>query len=744
MKIIYLIAGTYRPAGMERVLSAKANGLAAAGYEVVIVTTDQRGRRSAFPLDSSIRCMDLGINYEENNGKAFIDKALKYPIKLLRHRRRLEKLLKKEKADIVVSMFCNDASFLPLIHDGSRKVLEVHFSRFKRLQYGRKGLWAMADRIRCRLDGKTASRFDRFVVLTDEDRDYWGNLHNITTIPNARTFSPAEVPLLEKDRTVIAAGRLESQKGFDRLLHSWAEVPQSLKDEGWKLKIYGDGSQRGALQDLAAALGIWRSVEFIPGCKDMIREYASASIYAMTSRYEGLPMVLLEAQAAGLPIVAMECKCGPKDIVSEGIDGFITPDGDTAAFAARLSELMQSRSLREDMGASAVKASERFDSKRIMTMWQHLFKDLASRRESLVVSAVNLRKGGTLAILRQCLEYLSTHSGDRRITALVHDRSLCDFPGIEYIELPWCTRSWAHRLWAEYVTMHRISKRLASENGAPVDLWLSLHDTTPDVIAKRQEVYCHTSFPFLKIRPHDFLMDPKIPLFAILGRIYFRINVHRNCRIIVQQQWYAQAMSHMLNIPIGRFTVIAPTEGAGAIFGENHTCQDRELVKAGPAAPCREEGRRKAVAGFLYASTADCHKNFETLCRAAQILENKGYKFSVTITVKGDENRYAKWLFRNWGNVRSIDFHGFMTKGELAKAYCDASCLIFPSRVETWGLPISEYMQTNPEGSLLLPDLPYAKETSGGKAAFFPVCDAEALAKLMSEHIRNYENSATR
>ena len=115
----------------------------------------------------------------------------------------------------------------------------------------------------------------------------------------------------------------------------------------------------------------------------------------------------------------------------------------------------------------------------------------------LVISAVNIRKGGTLTVLRDCLRYLSGRS-ELRVTALVHKRDLCDFPGIDYIEIPWSIDGWGKRLKCEYVTMKGISEKLQ-----PVDLWLSLHDTTPNVVAKRQAVYCQTSFPFLKVQLRD-------------------------------------------------------------------------------------------------------------------------------------------------------------------------------------------------------------------------------------------------
>lgn len=426
--------------------------------------------------------------------------------------------------------------------------------------------------------------------------------------------------------------------------------------------------------------------------------------------------------------------------------------------------------------------------------------------KTIVVSAVNLRKGGTLSILRQCLEYLSdlsqgrpvpprlrtwdsvfevpqtssdgasrmaevsqtvpeatlaltnrsegaacgtegnhmpdsgiavTHpggdfgpyeqeplgcvpqkSGGIRVIALVHSRQLCDYPGIEYIEMPWCIRTWAHRLWAEYVTMHKISRQITQRDGHKPDLWLSLHDTTPRVEAQHQAVYCHTSFPFLKVKAHDWLMDPKVPLFAMLTKWAYRINVHKNDYLIVQQNWFADALSDLTRVPRNHFRVIPPISLTPFTAEEN----TKDSLPANEKQPV-----------FLFAATPDCHKNFETLCRASRLLHDQGADFKLILTIKGDENRYARWIHKHWGDIKEIDFHGFMSKDELFCTYRQARCFVCPSRVETWCLPISEYMQTNPGGKLLLADLPYAHETSGEQAVFFDPCNPEELKDKMKQ-----------
>ena len=328
-------------------------------------------------------------------------------------------------------------------------------------------------------------------------------------------------------------------------------------------------------------------------------------------------------------------------------------------------------------------------------------------QRNIVVSAVNLRKGGTLTVLRDCLGYLSARA-DLHVTALVHSRELCDFPGIDYIEIPWSVKSWLRRLWCEYVTMNRISKELPE-----TDLWLSLHDATPRVKARRQAVYCHTSFPFMKIRPRDFRMDAKIPLFALLTQYTYRIFSRRNAYMIVQSAWMRDVLSRLIRFDRERIIVAPPA------FVELPIPQVSPL----------------GLPLFFYPSTADCHKNFETFCEAVRILEQRTGlgRFCAVVTVRGDENRYARWLRKRWGDVDSLEFKGLLSREKLATFYGKASCLVFPSRSETWGLPITEFM---PSGKpMILADLPYAHNTAGGASsvAFFPVSDAAALAGMMQE-----------
>ncbi|MDR1182607.1 MAG: glycosyltransferase family 4 protein [Bacteroidales bacterium] len=377
MRIAYCINGTYNSGGMERVLANKANFLVKRGCEVIIITTDQKGRAPFFALSPKIQCYDLGVNYDENNGKGFINKVWHYPFKQWKHKKSLTKLLDHLRTDIVVSMFGNDVPFIWKIKDGSKKVLEIHFSRFKRLQYGRKGIWKWADAFRNRADGRIVKKFDKFVVLTHEDQAYWGDLPNMIVIENAKNEWGDHKALLES-KNVIAVGRYNYQKGFDRLIEAWRLVHIRFPD--WKLQIVGDGELRSELEMLVGKYNLEGAVVLKKNTSDILSEYLDASLLVLSSRYEGLPMVLLEAMSVGLPMVAFTCKCGPRDLITDGENGFLVPEGDVPELAAQIMQLMEDSALRKEMGEVARIGSERFSEPVIMEKWMQLFDNLIKRK----------------------------------------------------------------------------------------------------------------------------------------------------------------------------------------------------------------------------------------------------------------------------------------------------------------------------------------------------------------------------
>lgn len=379
MKIIYCTHSTYNPGGMERVLYNKVKYLSEQmHWDVTVVTTDQHDRPSFYSFPESVRMIDLGINYSEDNVKGALGKICGYLKKRRKHRKLLEELLIKEKADIVVSLYPSESSFIPDIKDGSKKVLEIHYCKFFRLQYRRNGLLGIIDKWRTWQDERIVRRFDKFVVLTNEDRGYWGDLPNIEVIPNAAMFVADRYSDVSTKR-VIAVGRLDYQKGFDRLIQAWEIVWKSGKYKDWRLDIFGQGEWKDMLLMMIDEKGLNGSAFINRPTKNIGREYSESAMLVMSSNYEGFPMVMIEAMACGLPVVAFDFKCGPKDIISNGENGLIIPNGDIKALAEGMVRLMENNDIRKSMSLNARKIVDTYSEKTVMDKWIALFNSLTAK-----------------------------------------------------------------------------------------------------------------------------------------------------------------------------------------------------------------------------------------------------------------------------------------------------------------------------------------------------------------------------
>ncbi|MBD5274763.1 MAG: glycosyltransferase family 4 protein [Bacteroides sp.] len=339
----------------------------------------------------------------------------------------------------------------------------------------------------------------------------------------------------------------------------------------------------------------------------------------------------------------------------------------------------------------------------------------SKQKSIIVISAINLRMGGGLTILRDCLNYISSShiSKDYRVIALVHAKDIANYPNIEYIEFPKSSSSWLRRLYYEYVYFKRLSNVLKPH------LWLSLHDISPIVYADRQAVYMHNPSIVNKIKLDDLKYDKKYIAFSLFYKYLYRINIHSNSYCIVQQNWFREICSDLYSVPKDKFIVANPN-----LQIQNYTLTKTEQIN-------------KYCVKFFYPSVPRPFKNFETLCEAALILEKKKISnITITITLDGTENAYAKDIFHKYKNCSLINFIGLLNKEDMYKQYEETDCLIFTSRLETWGLPISEFLPT--KKPMILADEPYAHETSQGakEVFFYKTNDAAMLAKIMTNLIK--------
>ena len=373
MKIIYLIHSTCNPGGMERVLLNKVRYLVEEkGWDVTVVTTDQHERPPFYPFPEEVKMVDLGVNYSEDNGKPFLKKLLGFLKKRRLHKKRMTEVLAQVKPDVVDCFYPGECSFMPGMKDGSVKVMELHQSKLFHHQYNRTGLMGLADKYRAVMDERLVRKFDRFVVLTEEDREMWGEMPGIRVIPNAANFIADKHSDCSAKR-VIAVGRLDYQKSFDRLILVWEKVHQQMPD--WRLDIFGQGEWQEMLQGMIDERGLQDCVKLNGSTKDIGKEYAESSMLVMSSHYEGFPMVMIEAMACGLPAVCFDFKCGPRDIIQPEENGMIVPDGDIDGLAEAMIRLMKDEELRKRMGENAKKVVETYSEEKVMSKWIKLYEE---------------------------------------------------------------------------------------------------------------------------------------------------------------------------------------------------------------------------------------------------------------------------------------------------------------------------------------------------------------------------------
>jgi glycosyltransferase involved in cell wall biosynthesis len=324
-------------------------------YSVAIVSAFAKEGEPAYRLDPRIKNYFMDFQIPESRVKRIFT--------YINFLKRLEKIESELKIDFVIGTNSFLNMLIIFLKTKSKKIGCEHFGWFA---YGRR------EKLKKWIFYK---KLDAVVLLTKKDMKNYSFLKNSYEIPNSLSFATEKKSCIE-NKILLAVGRLENQKGFDFLIDAATELKKRLP--GWKIKIYGKGSLEKDLRAQIKFNGLEDFVFILPPEKNIEKIYAESSIYVMTSRHEGLPMVLIESQACGLPAVSFDCPNGPDEIIENGKNGFLVEFQDNADLIDKIEKIATNEKLYLEMQNESVKLSKRFSTESIFLLWDDLFKKLQS------------------------------------------------------------------------------------------------------------------------------------------------------------------------------------------------------------------------------------------------------------------------------------------------------------------------------------------------------------------------------
>jgi glycosyltransferase involved in cell wall biosynthesis len=364
MKILYITPKISGEGGLVRVISIKANSLSKIfGHEIHILT--QNENHSLFYEFNR----DIGLHNMVLEGKG---------LKLLfSYRNELKKQISGINPDLIVVCDGLKGFFIPWILPFKIPIIfEVHGSIFNSENEIKSNLVnKIKQYIGIAFKKIAAGNFAKIILLSEESAKEW-SLKNSKIIPNPLWFNTIASPDLDQKRAITVA-RHSYEKGIDRLLLIWQKV--ILIHPEWTLDIYGESEANLRYQEMAKELNIESKVNFFKPVENIIEKYQNASFCLMASRFEGFPMVLLEAMSCGLPCIAFDCPCGPRAIIFNDENGLLIENHNIDAFSESVVQLINDDSKMKRLGENAVLSVQKYNLEDIMEQWNKLFIEITNK-----------------------------------------------------------------------------------------------------------------------------------------------------------------------------------------------------------------------------------------------------------------------------------------------------------------------------------------------------------------------------
>jgi glycosyltransferase involved in cell wall biosynthesis len=367
---------------MERIFVDKMNCMAERGHQVYLITYEQVHRPMPFPLLPKVTHVDLGISlwhaYAYNLLiRFFVKWNMKFTL-----RKRFAERIREIQPDIITSTAFT--SLMPwivvTIQCKAKKIFETHLP-WKRIGVGcGVSFDNPAIKIRNLFDKTLMYKYmrkgDALVALTYGDAKCYPSGMPVDVIPNLTTHYPIELPssIKKKSKSIIAAGRIVYQKGYDLLIQSWITVNQKHPD--WRLHLYGTGEDESILREYIKRYRLGISFVIHPPTNEIMEKYMESDFFVLSSRFEGFGLVLVEAMACGIPCVSFDCPYGPADIIKDGEDGLLIENGNVEQLAEKICWMIEHEEERLKMGRKARENVRRYLPEHIIPQWEKLFLSL--------------------------------------------------------------------------------------------------------------------------------------------------------------------------------------------------------------------------------------------------------------------------------------------------------------------------------------------------------------------------------
>ena len=389
MRIAFLCNNFKSLNGVERIWSQKLSLLAEREEDqIYLITYNQYGAPFSFSLSGKVRHIDLSTRYISRCSFRgiwqYIDRYKSERV----FRRALNDCLTTIRPDIVVcsDMHVADLKALLSVKLSFARVVECHCGRSAYFEDLTKihGLFEkMKQRFLKQRLLRAITRFDRIVVMTDEERKAWKQNDKVISIPNMLIHYPEIITKDHLYRRVISVGRYAYQKGYDMLLDAWKLVENRHPD--WRLDVYGslDGGngEYEQLQNQIETLGL-KTASLHPATTNIYSSYLESDIYVSSSRFESFGLVLVEAMACGLPIVGFMSLYGPVSIIKDGLTGIQVPPQDTLQLVEAICQMIEHPEKRIQMGENGRLEAKKYLPEQIMPLWHDFYESLLTIRSS--------------------------------------------------------------------------------------------------------------------------------------------------------------------------------------------------------------------------------------------------------------------------------------------------------------------------------------------------------------------------